>query len=288
MNCRPAADQTTMVKPMNYSSADDGKIYQTNPTFSKPSQFEPKGWTDTVLGYIREAKQWAMCVLRNRRLMKRAYTWAVHINLNEEVPPDQIAPMWEKTCRKLNDRGIVCLWVREPNRLNKLHYHIIVKNPISKADLKKAIDEAMPSRKVVKWRKRVEAIINEWRLCHYVFKAKVKGRNKQGVLVDDLYRSKRLLFKANMPFKKVGTVGDFWEQGKNKKKLWDEIKAIEKRIADGLDKPNMTMLVKHVYELIGDTLPLNEIKRSLGYWANEPAIQDWIDNLLAERDETNS
>lgn len=274
-----------MVKPMNYSSADDGKIYQANPTFSKPSQFEPKGWTDTVLGYIREAKQWAMCVLRNRRLMKQAYTWAVHINLNEELPPDEIAPMWEKACRKLNERGIVCLWVREPNRLNKLHYHIIVKNPISEADLKKAIDEAMPSRKVVKWRKRVEAIINEWRLCHYVFKAKVKGRNKQGVMADDLYRKKRLLFKANMPFKKVGTIGDFWESGKNKKKLWDEIKAIEKRIADGLEKPNMTMLVKHVYELIGDTLPLKEIKRCLGYWADEPAIQDWVDNLLAERDE---
>src|SRR5438128_1089621 len=157
MNCRPAANQTTKVKPMKYSSADDGKLYQTNPTFSKASQFQPKGWIDTVLGYIREAKQWAMCVLRNRRLMKRPYTWAVHINLNEEdVPTDQIASMWKKTCRKLDDRGIVCLWVREPNSLNKMHYHIIVKNAISKADLKKAIEDAMPSRAVVKWRKRIE------------------------------------------------------------------------------------------------------------------------------------
>ena len=27
---------------------------------------------------------------------------------------------------------------------------------------------------------------------------------------------------------------------------------------------------------------LKEIERSLGYWADEPEIQDWIDNLLAE------
>lgn len=84
-----------------------------------------------------------MCVIRNRRLMKRPYTWAVHINLNEEVPPGDISPMWKKVARKLEDRGIVALWVREPNRLNKLHYHIIVKNQIGKAELKRAIEEAM-------------------------------------------------------------------------------------------------------------------------------------------------
>jgi hypothetical protein len=224
---------------MQYDSADDGKIYQNNPVYSKPSQYKPKGWTDSVLGYINEAKQWAMCVLRNRRLMKRRYTWAVHINLNEEYPPDQISPMWKKVARKLEDRGIVCLWVREPNRLNKLHYHIIVKNEISEADLKRAIEDAMPPRSVVKWRKRVEEIKKEWRLCHYVFKAKVRGRNKKGILVDDLYRGKRLLFRANMPFKKVGTIGDFWEGGKSKKKRWDEIKAIEKKIGEGLEKPNV-------------------------------------------------
>ena len=78
---------------MLYSSADDGKIYQTNPIYSKPSLHKPKGWTDSVLGYINEAKQWAMCVLRNRKLMKRSSTWAVHINLNEESPPDQISLM---------------------------------------------------------------------------------------------------------------------------------------------------------------------------------------------------
>lgn len=266
---------------MNYSSASSSKLYQENPVFSKPSLHKPKGWTDSVLGYINEAKQWAMCLLRNRRLMKRPYTWTVHINLNEEIPPAQIAPMWNKVTRKLNDRGIVCFWARELNRLNKLHYHIIVKNNISKDALKQAIEDAMPSRSVVKWRKRVEEIKNEWRLCHYVVKAKVRGRNKKGVMVDDLYRYKRLLFHPKMPFKKVGTVGDFWEQGKSKAKLWKEIQAIEKRIGEGLDKPNVKRLCKHVCDFLGGFVPLKNIERSYGYDADGPAVQNWIESLLA-------
>jgi hypothetical protein len=266
---------------MTYSSAASSRIYQQKPAFSKPSHHKPKGWTDSVLGYINEARQWARCLLRNRRLMGRPYTWVVHINLNEEYPPDQISPMWKKVARKLEDRGIVCFWVREPNRLNKLHYHIIVKNEISEADLKKAIEESMPSRKVVKWRKRVEPIKKEWRLCHYVVKAKIKGRNKKGIMAEDLYRDKRLLFLAKLKFRKVGTIGDFWEGGRSKKKMWKEIKAIEKQIGEGLEKPNVKRLCEYVYDFLGGCVPLKHIERSYGYDAEGPAVQDWIESLLA-------
>ena len=125
---------------VQYSSNHQPKIYQTDPVYSKPSQFKAKGWTDSTLGYINEAKQWAMCIVQNRQMMKRPYTWAVHINLNEELPAKDIGPMWDKGKRKLKERGIVCLWVREPNSLNKVHYHIIVKNHISQKELKNAID----------------------------------------------------------------------------------------------------------------------------------------------------
>ena len=266
---------------VQYSSNQQPKIYQTDPVYSKLSQFKPKGWTDSTLGYINEAKQWAMCILKNRQMMKRPYTWAVHINLNEELPPKDIGPMWDKAKRKLKERGIVCLWLREPNSLNKVHYHIIVKNHISEKELKKAIDEAMPSRKLVKWRKRVEPIINEWRLAHYVVKAKVKGRTKKGKLVNDLYRHKRLLFKPNLPFRKVGTIGDFWEQGKSKTKIWDDIKATEKRIAEGLEDPDVERLAEYVHDWIGGYYPLAQVRRSFGYWADTPAIRDWINSLIA-------
>ena len=223
-----------------------------------------------------------MCLLRNRRLMNRPYTWAVHINLNEEIPPEQVASLWEQTKRKLNDRGIVCLWVREPNRLNKVHYHLIIKNAISKSALKKAIEESMPSRKVVQWRKRVEAIKKEWRLCHYVVKAKVRGYNKKGIMVADLYGRKRLLFLAKMPVRKIGTIGDFWEGGKSKTKMWDEIKAIEKQIGEGMEKPHIKQLAEYVHDMIGGYVPLKIIERNFGYSADEDSVQEWIDRLLAD------
>ena len=131
------------------------------------------------------------------------------------------------------------------------------------------------------WRKRVEPIINEWRLCRYVFKAKVRCYNKKGVQVDDLYRDNRLLFKANMPFRKVGTIGDFWEQGKSKTKMWNEIKAIEKQTGEGLEKPHVKRLAEYVHDMIGGYIPLKEIERSFGLDAGDPVVQNWIDRLLA-------
>ena len=32
--------------PMTHSRADDGKVYQQIPTYSKSGQFKPKGWSD--------------------------------------------------------------------------------------------------------------------------------------------------------------------------------------------------------------------------------------------------
>jgi hypothetical protein len=101
------------------------------------------------------------------------------------------------------------------------------------------------------------------------------------VLVNDLYRHKRLLFKANMPFRKVGTIGDFWEQGKSKTKMWDDIKAIEKQIGEGLEKPNVKRLCKYVFDLLGGTVSLKQIERSYGLDADGRAVQDWIESLLA-------
>jgi hypothetical protein len=276
----PSRDQTTMKTTSRYSSDDDGKIFQTKPPFNKPSQFRAKGWTETEQGYISEAKQMTMCLLRNRRYMRRPYTWAVHININEVLPPDAIASMWPPVCRNLRRNGVVCLWVREPNRRNTVHYHLVVKNHISRKQLEQAIEKSMPSRSEVKWRKKTEEIDNEWRYCHYITKAKIKGKVK-GKLVADMHRRKRRLFKAGLRFDKYGTVGNFWEAGKTKKKLWDEIKETEKRIAKGLEDPDVDRLVQHVFEMMGETVPKKRSERSFGYSADFPAVQDWISQLIA-------
>lgn len=270
-----------MKTPSQYCSDDDGKSFQTNPVYRKPSQFRAKGWTETVEGYINEAKQWAMCINRNRKLMKRPYTWVVHLNLNEEVSPEYVSPMWNKVKRKLNAHGIICLWVREVNRLNKVHYHIIIKNRISSDDLKAAIEDSMPPRSEVMWRKRVEKIQSQWHLAYYVVKAKIAGKTRSGKFVNDLYRHKRLLFKPHLGFRKVGTIGKFWEQGKSKTTMWKDIQTIEKKIAEGLENPDVVKLVDHVADMLGDAVPRSRIERSYGYWSDVESVQDWIDRLIA-------
>lgn len=41
-------------------------------------------------------------------------------------------------------------------------------------------------------------------------------------------------------------------------------------------------LVKHVYEMFDGTIGIRRIERSFGHSADMPAVQDWIDRLLAE------
>ena len=268
---------------MIYHSVDDGLLYQKKPIYKKTSNYPAKGWTESKASYLREAKMWAMCVHRNREYMKRRYTWVVHLNLNDaSFPVNEIGPMWQRAVRKLKRVGIVALWVREPNRLNKLHYHILIKNRIEIADLRQAFEYAMPPRTEVRWRKRVEPIRNHIRLPYYMFKAKIKGDDKKGVFHKDLYRSKRLLFKPGMPFDKVGSIGDFWEPGKSQKILWEEIKAIEKQIGEASDNPNRERLVEYLYEYLGKCVNLVKIQRSLRYFDQSTELQKWIEQKVAD------
>jgi hypothetical protein len=265
----------------SYRSAEDGRIFQEKPLYSKPSIYPASGWTETVEGYIREAKELTLCLARNRKLMRRPYSWVVHLNISEELSPKAHGDLWTKACRKLRDRGVVCLWVREPTKNNRLHYHIVVKNPIGNAELRRAFEASMPPRSVVKWRLRIEPIKKEWRLLYYVSKAKIRGRVR-GKFVEDMHARKRLLLKPSLGLRKFGTVGDFWEPGKSKAVLWDEIKEIEAKIADGLETPHIHELLDHVENLVGNYpgFSRKKLERSFGHSAKTPAIRNWIDWLL--------
>lgn len=255
---------------------DDRLIYQTSPPFIKPSLYRPKGWTETVAGYLNEAKKLTLCILRNRKAMTHPYQWAVHINLNEEVPPAAVTAQWVKACRSLRRAGVVGLWVREPNRANKVHYHLIVKNGIGRDELERAVEAAMPGRAEVRWRKRVERIKNEWFYAHYLTKAKVAGQVK-GRPVSDRYRAKRLLFKSHLKFKKYGVIGPFWERPK--RVLWDEIKAVEQQIAEGLEKPGVWEYARMLYEMMGEDVSWERVERSCGFWADHESVRKGIEDM---------
>jgi len=48
-----------------------------------------------------------------------------------------------------------------------------------------------------------------------------------------------------------------------------------------LKQPNVRRLVDYVYELVGESVPLKTVERSLGTAADQPVVQEWIDTLLA-------
>lgn len=267
--------------PMKYSSSDDDeKLFQKKPLFRKASQYRPKSWTDTVEGYLNEAKRLTSCILSNQRLMGRRYSWAVHINISDELSPDRHTRLWATACLKLRRRGATALWVREPNKANRVHYHLIIKSTISKKALEQAIEESMPDRNLVRWRKRVEPIKNHWHLAHYITKAKV-GKTIDGKVVQDVYGKKRLLFKANLNMKKYGIIGQFWEPGVSKKKLWQQVIDRERRISEGLEDVRIQRLARHVHWMLDGYWSLKHIERSFGYWHDEPVVQEWANRLMA-------
>jgi hypothetical protein len=81
---------------------------------------------------------------------------------------------------------------------------------------------------------------------------------------------------------KYGTIGDFWEPGKTKKTLWQEIKDRKKRIGEGLEDWRIRRLAKHVHEMFGGDVPLKELERSFGYWSDELVVREWADRPMAE------
>lgn len=264
-----------------YGSSSAEEIFQRHPLLSKPSQFRPKSWTETIEGYLHEAKKLSVCILKNRKLLGRPYSWFVTLYVWDVMTPKEAAALWSKASRNMRRHGITALWIREPTKKNKIHYHMLVSSQQSEKDLAEVIEASMPSRKVVGWHKSIDAI-NErwWWLAFYITKARVKGEY-QGRLVPDKYLTKRLLFKPHTKLRKHGTIGPFWL--KTIKAIWQEVKDQERKIAEGLADHRVRRLAKHVHELIGGYYPLKTIQRSFGLHSQSPAVQDWIAALERQR-----
>jgi len=255
------------------------RMYQDEPQHFRKQSFKLKSWTETVVGYMNEADKLSRCILRNRQAMKRDYTWAVSINVEVELPAKAVKDIWTKVVRKLNARGVEALWVREPSKSNHVNYHLLVKNEMTKEELERLIEESMPDRVDVPYHKQVKPIDSQFHYARYITKAKTRGI-VNGKEVADKYRDKRLLFQPKLALRKYGTIGTFWER--SKATLWAEIRAVEKQIGEGLEKPNVRRLARHVYEMLGEAVPIERIERSFGYYSDTPGVQDWIDKLFGQ------
>lgn len=259
----------------------DDQIFQRKPILSKRSAHKLKSWTETIEGYLYEAKKLTTCLFQNRQLAKQPYTWFVTIYVDVVMQPKAVNDWWKKATRNLHRNGIVAIWCREPTRTNKVHYHLILRSTHSQKQLASIIEESLPNRTLGRWHKNLEPIDgSDWRLLHYITKAKTPGKTKNGQFVNDLYRKKRLLFKSGLGIRKHGTIGLFWI--KTKEIIWSDVKATEKRIAEGLDQRNVKRLAEHAYDFVNGAVELTQIERHFGYFSKSPGIQNWIVQVFGD------
>ena len=252
------------------------EIFQRKPIRSKPSTFRVKSWTHSIEAYCLEAGQLMQCILQNRRLMGGPYRWFLTINFEDVMEPALIRSRWKTACDNLRDNGLVAIWVREPSKTNKVHHHLLVKSNMTREELSRIVERSMPSRKTMRWHKMIKPVKNGWRLAFYITKAKLSGVLK-GQYMEDYYARKRLLFRSNLGIKKFGTIGGFWE--KSKKEIWQEIVADEKRIAEAMEQQDIRRFVKHIHELLGETVSKKEIERSIGLRSGDASMLAHIEQL---------
>lgn len=251
-------------------------LFQSDPLYFKPSIYRAKGWTESICGYLAEAKKLTTCLLKNNQ----TYKWHLTINMEEVMPAEQAAALWAKVCRNLRRHGLVAIWIREISASNKLHCHLLVINPISEKQLSRIAEVSIPKREQPRWHKRVQAIDDDpWYLLYYVTKAKISC-TLNGKLVDDLYRDKRLLFRSGLGLRKYGTIGPFWQP--SKKKIWDEVCEENKGIAEGMKQPFMKQLVEAALDLVSPSFTRKQVERRLGFFAHTTAVKNWVDQLISD------
>jgi hypothetical protein len=202
--------------------------------------------------------------------MTKAYPLEAVIKFAGEMDVNEHEEVWTKYVRNMRRRGIVGMWVREPSRSNRIHYHMILAAPEAEAEAERTILESCPEEYQARLRKpHVKPIYDQHAICGYVCKAKAKGYDERGRYSLDKWENKRLLFAKRIKLKKYGTIGRFW--CKPKEAIWREV--IERERGIGLHESEVYQAARHLHGLVGDDVPRRHILRSLAYAAWENAKQ---------------
>ena len=236
-----------------YPNNDD--IFQDKPKFISNSLHPDKGWTTSISGYLAEAKKLSGCLIENKRLHGKPYTWLVTLNIHKTMTPISLKAWvenhWTRIKRNLGSQKVVCFWAIEVNKKNKIHYHLLLTSNHTKKELEEIIEKSMPLRgSVGGWHKKVKIIDGKSkRIPYYITKAKIEGITKKGWHSKDLYARKRILFKPNLGIRKHGKIGEFW--AKSIEEIWDEKKKKAKAISDKLENGDVKMVAAFFSDLTG-------------------------------------
>jgi len=258
------------------SSEDFPLIYQKKPAYSKPryQNKKPKGWTDSIESYCIEADRLTQCLLNNKILAKKPYTWFVTIKVHKTLSPIEIKEFWNSATGKFKRKGVVALWIREATRNNRIHYHLLFRSEHSEKELTSIVEYSMPPRSITRWSKSVERVKDcDYRLFQYLGKSKVAfGGNP------DIYAKKRLLLVPKKGIYKLGQIGGFWL--KSRKAIYKEKSKVEGRICLGSEQEYVRDLIQHVHTVFFPDRPIEKIARPIAYYWDSEYVQDWISKLF--------
>jgi hypothetical protein len=243
------------------------RIFNPEPWYkNRPNPLRDTGWV-TIDGYWYEADQLARCILLNRAYMLadgRDYTSIISLNIELELLPKEVSDLWGKITKNLRRHRFIGLWVREPSVVtNHVNYHILSKSDDAEATLRKCIPADVSHHLHAKPFDRRMA----WYGVRYIVKARTPKYFNGRLVSRDRWMAKRSFFIEKVGIDKYGTVGDFWEDGKSKISLWEEIKATEKRISDGMTLPGAEELVDYLNELTQGHQGRARIRRAVGFHA---------------------
>jgi hypothetical protein len=238
----------------------------------------PKGFTESIQSYVKEAGKELTLLLRNRELQEHPYRWAATINLEKALSPKDINTTWARIARKLKRSGVVAYRIAEPSKANKVHFHLLVKSSHTEAELKRIVAAATDG---IDCRTHVSPIEDEFRYVAYILKARIEVV-VGGKLVKDYHSPKRLLFQSKTGIRKVGTVGKFWVQPKAK--IWESIRQQQQQLGEAVASPEMKCLIQYLYaDFFGKTIPKKQLERQIGLNVEEPAIKEWAAEVQKAR-----
>lgn len=249
--------------------SEETQLFQSQPIYSTDGFFRDNSWNTSIEGYVNEARRLVGCIELNAKLGRFHYPWGATINFEIVQSLPDIKTTWAKVCRNLRRLGIVCLWVREITRTNKIHYHLLVRSQHSRSQLQDILDSTVPES--VPHHVYITKLNHKSQFWYprYITKAKV-----QTELSRDKYASKRILFKPKLGITKYGVIGKFWIVGENKQTLWKRIVEREKTIAQNRQDVGLQSLVSWF-----GCDPPEYIVRRLAMQLEARPIQDWIGKL---------
>jgi hypothetical protein len=243
--------------------------YQITPLQRKRSiAYREAGWK-TIDGYLYEADKLARCIdYARKHYFPKEFTFFVSLNILNDLSDEQMKSKWKAICRRLERKRIIAIYITEVSReTNRFNFHLILRNKEElgvqglKALIKGAACELVTNVNV----KAYDGKQNYYTL-RYITKAKTPKYVEGHLVSNDRWESKRALFNSATKLRKYGVIGKFWPPKINKKIIWSQIIANEKRIKEGLSHPLADAYAQEIFELIGGYYSLQKVKRSVGYY----------------------